>query len=77
MIKITQSESVQQVFDAQQLATMKGFGDALSFDGGVCQAAVECKEHTIGEFFCTRVDGHPGVHVAMGFGVVAVWNGDK
>ena len=77
MIKITMTENVERVFDAQQLATLKGFGDALDFEGpGVCSKTVECGEHPLGEFFCTRVTGHPGVHVAMGLGVAAVWDGD-
>ena len=76
MIKIDGQNSVEKVFDAQQLATLKGFGDALLFDGSVCQSTIESDENPIGEFFCTRIDGHPGPHVAMGLEVMSVWESE-
>lgn len=74
MIIVTTPKDVRRIFSEQEIATMKAFGDALIFeDYSMCEASIDDATHRTGEFFCTRTDKHPGLHVAMGIGVAAVW----
>ena len=75
MITVTTPKDVERIFDEQELATLKGFGDSLYFDKfSICDAVIAEETHRTGEFLCTRTDNHPGLHVAMGVGVAAVWS---
>ena len=77
MIRVTTGDDMERVFSEQQLATMKGFGDALNFNTpGICSASISDNTHATGEFLCTRTTGHVGPHIAMGTRPVAIWESE-